>query len=102
MSPYPCNFRGHCWQGIPQDSIFSLSELEEDSKWQLYRMGVTGIHEIPKDFPLTKAQKTQAHVIDTGELYIDHNGIRDILDGIKPGAAFLDLNFSRAAAPLVK
>jgi hypothetical protein len=38
-NPYDCDFRGHCWQHIPEDSVFDLRGRGAD-KFALYRQGI--------------------------------------------------------------
>ena len=37
--PYGCDFGGHCWQHIPENSIFALGGNGPD-KFELYRQGI--------------------------------------------------------------
>lgn len=102
-SPYPCDFRDHCWQNTQSsDSIFSLKELEEERKWSLYSSGVTAINEIPEDFPLTERQKIELTSLSSGEIFMDKEAIQKVLDKIKAPATFLDLQISRPAVPLLR
>jgi hypothetical protein len=42
--PYPCDFQGHCWQHIPQDSVFDLRRRGVN-KYGLYQQGIIEMDE---------------------------------------------------------
>jgi len=44
--PYECDFQGHCWQHIPQDSVFDLKR-KGVNKYDLYRQGIIELKNIP-------------------------------------------------------
>lgn len=55
--PYPCDFRGHCWKHIPQNSIFELQWLSEEQKFDLYSKKILLIEDIPETFFPTRFKK---------------------------------------------
>jgi len=72
-NPYPCDFLGHCWKHIPKQSIFSLSQWNEEEKHLLYKDGITKIEDIPEQVidSLNKKMELQTRlnsttVFDTG------------------------------------
>jgi len=46
--PYTCDFHGHCWQHVPEDSVFDLRERGVD-KFALYGKGIVRQADIPLD-----------------------------------------------------
>ena len=44
--PYDCDFKGTCWKHIPEYSVFDISRLNKDKKFDLYNQGVLTLHEI--------------------------------------------------------
>jgi hypothetical protein len=68
--PYDCDFRGHCWQHVPDYSIFNISRLSGDKKWDLYRMGILRFEDIPPDFKLNDSQWQQVMAELKGETHI--------------------------------
>lgn len=44
--PYDCDFRGLCWQNVPEYSVFDIPYLKFDKKRALYEAGVKHVHEV--------------------------------------------------------
>ena len=57
--PYPCDFHGHCWKKIPEDSIFDLSRFPQKKMFALYNRGVVSLKKIPASVKLFKSQIIQ-------------------------------------------
>lgn len=102
-TPYPCDFRGHCWNGINSaDSVFALTELEEERKWLLYGKGIQRLNDIPEEFPLTRSQRIQRDSLQNNNVHIDRNGLLQWINSIKFPAAFLEFGVMRPAVPMLE
>jgi len=44
--PYDCDFKGTCWKHIPDYSVFNISRLNKDKKFDLYNQGVITLDDI--------------------------------------------------------
>ena len=55
--PYDCDFKGTCWKHIPEYSIFNISRLNENKKFELYMKGVVSLDQI--DLKTTKLNSNQ-------------------------------------------
>lgn len=98
--PYPCDFKGHCWKHIPEISVFNISRLNAEKKFELYNSGVINLKDVPESFPLNAAQKMQVHCFCTGETRIDKKGIREFLNSLIYPLYFLDFETFGPAIPL--
>jgi hypothetical protein len=98
--PYDCDFRGYCWQHIPDYSIFNISRLTGDKKWELYRKGILRFEDVPADFNLNDSQWQQVKSELKGERHIDRKSIIEFLDGLKYPVYFLDFESFQPAVPL--
>ncbi|MCK9400921.1 MAG: DUF2779 domain-containing protein [Bacteroidales bacterium] len=98
--PYDCDFHGHCWQHVPDYSIFNISRLGGDKKWDLYNMGILRFEDIPPDFKLNDSQWQQVMAELKGETHIDKDTIRMFLDGLNYPLYFLDFESFQPAAPM--
>jgi hypothetical protein len=98
--PYDCDFIGHCWQHVPDYSIFNISRLGGIKKWELYRMGILRFEDIPPDFKLNDSQWQQVKSELKGETHIDQAAIREFLDGLKYPLYFLDFESFQPAVPI--
>jgi len=98
--PYDCDFMGTCWKDIPEYSIFNISRLKTEKKFELYHHGIIETTDVPDDFPLSENQQLQVQSDKTGEVIIDKKGIKDFLDALKYPLYFLDFETFNPAIPL--
>jgi hypothetical protein len=98
--PYDCDFRGYCWQHVPDYSVFNISRLNGDKKWELYRMGILRFEDIPPDFKLNDSQWQQVMAELKGEKHIDYQAIKAVLDGLNYPLYFLDFESFQPAIPM--
>ncbi len=98
--PYQCDFSGHCWSHIPDDSVFDVSNLKSPKKFELYGKGIILIKDIPDDYPLSSKQRIQinSHINNTS--VIDKEKIQDFVQGIHYPIYFLDFETFNPALPL--
>ena len=86
--PYDCDFYGHCWQHIPEDSVFNLGG-NKSNKFDLYRQGIIHLEDIPRSI-LSRNQRIQLD----GTLYkkniTNRAGIKEFLDTLWYPICFLD------------
>jgi hypothetical protein len=99
-SPYECDFTGHCWQHIPEDSIFDISRLGNKKKFELYHEGIIELKDIPNDYALNKTQQIQITSAISKTIHIDKEGIKDFLGDIPYPLYFLDFETFAPAIPL--
>jgi hypothetical protein len=99
-TPYPCDFQNYCWNGHnTPDSIFALTELEEERKWLLHQKGIYTLKDIPEEFPLTRLQRIQRDSLLNQSVHIDRTGLLQWINSVKFPAAFLEFGLIRAAVP---
>jgi len=61
-NPYPCDFRGHCWKKVAENSLLYLHAFDENERFSRYYAG----NDLPEDMetgelsPLQKIQLTSA------------------------------------------
>jgi hypothetical protein len=97
-TPYACNFRGHCWKHIPEESVFSLAG-KGINKFSLYRKGIIKLEDIPLN--LLKGDQLQQAVSALAKSeYIDKKGIQDFLSTLWYPLCFLDFETFMSAIPL--
>lgn len=97
--PYECDFMGHCWAHIPENSVFDLSRLTLTKKFALYNEGVVSFKDIPEDYPLSVRQLAQVDGELTGREIIDRDGIKEFIDSLHYPLYFLDFETFRLAVP---
>ncbi len=100
FSPYECDFRGHCWSGVPDDSVFELTHASKHQEFELYRGGITRLADISPDYGLNDAQRLQVECARTGADYADREGLRAFLAGLRRPLYFMDFETFMPAVPL--
>ncbi len=98
--PYDCDFHGHCWRHIPGYSIFNISRLSADKKWDLYRQGILRFEDIPLDFKLNDSQWQQVISELKGEAHINKAAISRFIDSLEYPLYFLDFESFQPPVPL--
>lgn len=98
-SPYTCDFHGHCWNHIPENSVFNLRGNGGFNRaLELYQQGIIKMSEIPVDFVLSKDQQKQMETEVSTNPIIEKKEIRLFLDGLIYPLYFLD--FETFSIPL--
>lgn len=97
--PYACDFMGHCWQHIPEYSVFDISRLRSNKKFELYNKGAVDILDVPHDY-LNANQILQVESERNGSIQIDQIQIKSFLDGLNYPLHFLDFETFMTAVPL--
>jgi predicted RecB family nuclease len=98
-SPYTCSFHGHCWEHVPERSVFALSRIGRKA-WELYERGVVAISDLPDDCPLNAAQRIEAACARSGVPFIDRKAVRGFAEALAGPLLFLDFETVGPAVPL--
>lgn len=96
--PYQCDFQGHCWQHIPQDSVFDLRR-KGVKKYGLYRQGIIEMKDVPLDI-LNKSQRLQVEAFLNKNEKIDKDALRAFFDKLFYPMCFMDFETFYTAIPL--
>ena len=99
--PYDCDFKGTCWKHIPDYSVFDISRLNTDRKFDLYKKGVITIDQIDLGKEsLNPNQVLQVQSEINGTSYIDHKEITSFTEGLNYPLYFLDFETVGPAVPV--
>ena len=72
--PYDCDFKGTCWKHIPEYSIFDISRLNKDKKFDLYNQGIITLDQIDlgqTDLNPNQVLQVQSELSGSGHIDID-------------------------------
>ena len=100
LEPYDCDFKGTCWKHIPDYSIFNISRLNKDKKFDLYNQGVITLDDIDlgkTDLNPNQVLQVQSEV--NGTSHIDIEEIRNFINGLNYPLYFLDFETIGPAVP---
>jgi hypothetical protein len=94
-NPYPCDFKGHCWASIPEDSVLYIKGR---GTYKLYSQGFKLIQDVPLT-ALSDAQQMQ--VLGTLEKrdFINKDNIKAFLQTLHYPLCFLDFETVMSAIP---
>ncbi|MDB2464005.1 DUF2779 domain-containing protein [Flavobacteriaceae bacterium] len=98
--PYDCDFKGTCWKHIPDYSVFDISRLNKDKKFELYNQGVITLDQIDLgQTDLNPGQILQVQSEINGTSHIDIEEIRNFTSGLHYPLYFLDFETISPAVP---
>ena len=98
--PYDCDFKGTCWKHIPDYSVFNISRLNKDKKFDLYNQGVITLDDIDlSQTDLNPNQVLQVQSEVNGTTHIDIEEIRNFTNGLNYPLYFLDFETIGPAVP---
>lgn len=98
--PYDCDFRGYCWQHIPGYSVFDIAQLSGAKKWDLYRLGILKLEDIPPEFRLNDSQWQQIRAELNGDTVIDNEKIGKFMGDLNYPLYFMDFESFQPSTPL--
>ena len=99
-TPYQCDFAGHCWKHVPDYSVFNISRLRADKKFDLYAKNAISFHDIPDDYPLNENQWMQVKSELNNESFIDKEAIHKFVGGLNYPIYHLDFETFTSAVPV--
>jgi hypothetical protein len=98
--PYACDFAGHCWKHIPDYSIFNISRLTSDKKFEFYRKGIINFNDIPDDAELNENQWMQVTSELNNETHVDKKKIKEFVNNLSYPIYFMDFETFATAVPI--
>ena len=97
--PYECDAKEYCWQHIPEYSIFNISRLKTDKKFDMYYEGITKFNQITDLDNFSKTQQIQIKSEQQNKIIINKQAIKNFLDGLNYPIYHLDFETFQQAIP---
>ena len=98
--PYTCGFYDYCRKHIPDNSIFDLSGVHLNKKYDLYREGIIKLEDIPDDAKLSQTAKLQVEVYKSKKDIVDKKAIKEFLSDLSYPLYFMDFETFQPAVPM--
>ena len=101
-NPYACDAWEYCWleqRGIPEYSVFDISRLRSDKKFELYKSGVVKFEDIKELDKFNVSQQIQIRSELSKEQIIDKGAIKEFLDTLSYPLYHLDFETFQQAVP---
>lgn len=102
FSPYPCDFIGHCWKHLPENSLFDLPQLSLEEKFDFYGSGLVSPAQLQGIVPESKLNSKLLNAQIQGEEYIDKEKVQRFIRPEGGSKAFIYILFNRPALPAIK
>lgn len=100
FDPYTCSFLGHCWDNVPEYSVFDIANLKMQKKFEFYNKGIINLEDIPEDNDLNDNQRMQVESHITNNTITNKKEIKEFLSTIKYPVYFMDFETFMPAVPL--
>ena len=97
--PHNCPFKHHCWEFVPEPSIFTIPGLRWDKKNWLIESGVFSLEDLPADFALTQNQRAYVDMVLNNQPEIDAEAVRNELSELEYPIHFFDFETLNPAVP---
>lgn len=88
-APYECSFGGHCWQHIPENSVFDFRDHGRPDSFALYRQGIIKMADVPVEL-LKWRQKLQLDGLLHQKNHVEVSAVREFLDSLWYPLCFMD------------
>ena len=97
--PYECDAFNYCWRDIPDYSVFNITRLKTEKKFELYKKGIIKFSDI-KDFSdFSESQKFQIESEKNKKPILNKILLKDFLDTLKYPIYHLDFETFQQAIP---
>ena len=100
--PYNCDAWEYCWReqrGIPEYSVFNISRLRSDKKFDLYKSGIVKFEDIKELDKFNASQQIQVRSELSKEQIIDKEAIKEFLETLSYPLYHLDFETFQQAVP---
>lgn len=100
-NPYPCDFLGHCWKKVTENSLLYLDAFDEGERYDLYYSGKDNPKELNTE-GLTQKQQDQLWSARAKKTFINQKELSQIVKTLRPDFPILSLFFINIAVPHLK
>lgn len=99
--PLPEKFAEYYWKGIPDFSIYDISNIRKNKLELLNERNIIKIQDIPDDFELTESQTMQIQLTKKATSFVDKKAIKAELGKLEYPLYFLDYETINPAIPFL-
>ncbi len=90
LEPENCDFIGHCWEHLPDPSVFNVYRLTSKKKFELYDSGITQIEQIPATFEMPSSSTFHAEAHKAGKVILKRDQLHIFIEDLIYPLYFLD------------
>lgn len=100
--PYPCDFLGHCWQNVKENSVLYLDAFDIDERFAAYNSGNANAMQNYQPKPASEKQRIQLESAKNQESYVDETKLSQIISNSGENAIIFTPYFVKPAIPYLK
>ena len=101
FTPYKCEFLGHCWKKVENDSFLHTNALNDKELFSLYNSGIQDNRSFKKLLDPFSLETNQIDALEQNTFYVNYKKFYDLIGERTDSIAFLNLLFYRPAIPLL-
>lgn len=101
FNPYTCEFKGHCWKKIPNDSFIHTSAYSDKELFSLYNSGIQSNMDFKKIIDPLSLEMNQLDALEQDTFYINYKTLYDLIGKKTESIAFLNILFYKPAVPIL-
>ncbi len=101
FTPYYCDFRGHCWKNVPDNSYLYTSAMNDKDMFSLYNSGIKDNKSFKRYIDDSSLGMNQLEALEQDTYYINYKIFYDIIGSKTESTAFLNVLFYRPAIPIL-
>ncbi|MBO5848694.1 MAG: hypothetical protein J6R17_05740 [Bacteroidales bacterium] len=101
FTPYTCEFRGHCWKKIPDDSFLHTTSYNDKELFSLFNSGIQDNRSFKRLINPLSLEMNQIDALEQDTFYINYKKFYDLAGKKTESIAFLNLLFYRPAVPIL-
>ena len=101
FNPYKCEFLGHCWKKIPQDSFLHTTAYNDKELFSIYNNGITENRDAKKIIDPLSLEMNQIDALEQDTYYINYKTFYDLIGNKTESIAYLNILFYRPAVPIL-
>lgn len=101
FTPYKCDFLGHCWKKVEDDSFLHTNALSNNELFSLYNSGIQDNRKFKKLLDPLSLEMNQIDALEQNTYYINYKKFYDLIGKRTNSIAFLNLLFYRPAVPIL-
>lgn len=100
--PYPCDFTGHCWKEIPWPSVFNVTGLSMEEKFNLYKDNIRRPKAVLEKFSDNTVIRNSCMALIDDKPYINRDALKQTTKGVSHPIAYLYMLTHKPAIPYIQ
>lgn len=101
FNPYTCEFKGHCWKRVPNDSFLHTNSYSDKELFSLYNSGIQSNIEFKKIIDPLSLEMNQLDALEQDTFYLNYKTLYDLTGKKTQSIAFLNILFYKPAVPIL-